>query len=37
MTKSQDFENRGKCKYGHCSPTPNSAWCDLNNKRDFIK
>ena len=37
MTKGEVFFDRGKCKNKHCSPMSNSAWCDLNLKRDILK
>ena len=37
MTKGEDFFEKGKCKNNQCSSMSNSAWCDLNSKRDILK
>ena len=37
MTVGTDFEKRGKCNYGHCSPMSIAARCDLNSKGDILK
>ena len=36
MTR-EDFDKRGKCKHGHCSPMTNSAWCDVNSDGTILK
>ena len=37
MTKGEDFIKRGRCKNNHCSSMSNSAWTDLNSKRNILK
>ena len=37
MTRGEDFFKRGKCGKNHCSSMSNSAWTDLNSKRNILK
>ena len=37
MTKGEDFIKRGSCKNNQCSSLSNSAWTDLNSKRNIFK
>ena len=37
MTKEEDFIKKGKCIFKHCSPSSDSAWCDLNSKNKMLK
>ena len=37
MTRAESFMKREKCKNIHCSSMSVSAWCDLNEKTDFLK
>ena len=37
MTRGEDFIEKGKCKNNYCSSMSNSAWCDLNSKRNILK
>ena len=36
MTPGKKFQERAKCKRGHCSPILKSKWCDLNSRGDFL-
>ena len=37
MTRGTDFQNRGKCRNGHCSKLSGSAWTDLNTNGTILK
>ena len=37
LTRAEKFEQKGKCKHGHCSAMSNSALSDLNSKGDLLK
>ena len=37
MTRGTDFQNRGKCRNGHCIKLSGSAWTDLNTNGTILK
>ena len=37
MTRGTSFQNRGKCRNGHCSKLSESAWSDLNKNGTILK